>query len=238
MLKIFDNVEIKDGEKFGFVGLVDSGRTTMLRNIYRKNRCSIRYIDKLPELNFLKVKTYLGKNKNHEFVKKLDLDINKRISDLNYSETRKFLFLRSIFTDKKIIILDEPLLLVENNVKRVMLEIIAGINKTFLISFDNLNEAKLICDYYAIIKDYKVVDIKKNKKEQDVYNVIIKAANIDKSSLPLKNMKVNYFSSDEIDFVYKGDINELLKYLVDIKIDFLEIRTADLEDLYKYYLKK
>ena len=106
MLKIFNNVEIKDGETFGFVGLVDSGRTTILRKIYKNNKRIIRYIDKLPELNFLKVKTYLGKNRNHEYVKKLDLDINKRIYDLNYNDTRKFMFLRSIFTNKNIIILD------------------------------------------------------------------------------------------------------------------------------------
>lgn len=238
MLKIFNNVEIKDGETFGFVGLVDSGRTTILRKIYKNNKRIIRYIDKLPELNFLKVKTYLGKNRNHEYVKKLDLDVNKRIYDLNYNDTRKFMFLRSIFTNKDIIILDEPLLLVEDSTKKAMLEIISGINKTFLISFDNLVEAKLICDSYAIIKDYKVVEIKENKKEHNIYNVVIKASNIDKALLPLKNMKVNYFSNNEIEFAYKGDINELIKCLVDIKVDFLEIKTADLETLYKYYLKK
>ena len=238
MLEIFDNVNIKKGEIFGFVGLVDSGRTTMLRKIYKQNRNKIRYVDKLPELNFLKVKTVLHKNKNHEYVKMLALNVNKRINNLNYNETRKLLFLLSVFTDKEIIILDEPLLLVEDSTKAVMIEIIAKLNKTFLISFDKLSEAKNICDRYAIIKDYKVVEIKDNKKEQTFLRVSIKAKNIDKSTLPLKNMKINYFDHDEIDFIYKGNVNDLLPYLVDIKMDFLEIHTADLEDLYKYYLKK
>ncbi len=238
MLKIFNNVEIKDGEIFGLVGLVDSGRTTILKNIYKKNKSMIRYVDQLPELNFLKVKTYLCKNKNHAYVKKLDLNVNKRISDLNYNDTRKFLFLLSIFTDKPIIILDEPLLLVEDSTKEAMLEIISKIDKTFLISFDNLSEAKLVCDQYAIIKEYKVVDIQKNKKDQNMHHVIIKGDDVNKALLPLKDMKVGNFDSNEIEFIYKGDINELLKYLVDIKIKSLEIRSVDLEDLYKYYIKK
>ena len=50
-------------------------------------------------------------------------------------------------------------------------------------------------------------------------------------------MKISYFSHDEIEFIYKGNINDLLKYLVDIKIDLLEIKTSELEDLYKYYYK-
>ena len=237
MLEILDDVKIEKNEVFGFVGLVDSGRTTILKKIYKANKSRINYVDELPELTFLKVKTFLGKNKNHEYVKKLDLDINKRINDLNYNETRKFLFLRSIFTTKEIIILDEPLLLVENSTKKVMLEIIKEIKKTFLISFDNLTEAKIICDRYAIIKDYKIAQIIKNKKEQDTLNVLLKAPNIDKASLPLKDMKINHFTHDEIEFIYKGDINKLLKYLVDINISFLEVKSATLEDLYKYYLK-
>ena len=238
MLRISDGIEIKENEVFGFVGLVDSGRTTMLRNIYKKNRGKISYVDKEPELNFLKVKTFLSKNKNHEFVKRLDLDINKRVSELNYNETRKLLFLLSIFTNKNIIILDEPLLLVERNTKKTMLEIISEIDKTFLISFDNLEEARIICDRYAIVKDYKIIEVKENKKEINSLNVLIEAKDIDKAILPVKNMKIAYFSHDEIDFIYKGDINELLKYLVDIEIDCLEIRSADLEDLYKYNTKK
>ena len=238
MLKILDDIEIKDNEIFGFVGLIDSGRTTILKNIYKKNSQLITYIDKLPELSFLKVKTILGKNRKHEYVKRLDLNTDKRISNLNYSETRKLLFLLSIFTNKKIVILDEPLLLIDEETKKRMLEIMREVNKTFLISLDNLTEAKLICDKYAIVKDYKVLDVKDNKKEQDIYKISIKASNINKASLPLKNMKINNFTSDELEFIYKGNINELLKYLITIKIDFIEIQNADLKDLYKYYLKK
>ena len=238
MLKIFDDIEIKNNEIFGFVGLVDSGRTTLLRKIYKNNSRIIRYVDRLPELNFFKVKTFLGKNRNHDYVKKLDLNINKRISELNYNETRKFLFLLSIFTNKNIIILDEPLLLVETGTKKKMLEIIKEIKKTFLISFDNLAEAKFICNRYAIIKEYKIIEIKENKKEPNIYSIYIKASDISKASLPLKNMKIGYFSKDEIEFAYKGNINELIDNLSEIKIDFIEIKEADLESLYKYYLKK
>ena len=237
MLKIFDDIEIKDKEIFGFVGLVDSGRTTILNKIYNMYPDKIKYVNKLPWYTFIKVKTLLGKNAKQNYVKELDLDVNKRIYDLSYNDTRKLLFLLSIFTDKEIIILDEPLLLVENGTKKVMLEIIKKLNKTILVSFDNIREAKLICSRYAIVKNYKIVEVKENKKSNDYLAINIKAKDIDKATLPLKNMKINYFSHDEIDFIYKGDINELVKHLVNIKIDALEIRPAELEDLYKYYYK-
>ncbi len=236
MIKIIDDIEIKDKEIFGFVGLADSGRTTILRKIYRMYPDKIRYVDELP-WNFLKVKTVLCKNKNHEYVKKIGLNINKRISDLNYNETRKLLFLLSIFTNKEIIILDEPMLLVEHDTKKVMLEIIASLNKTILISFDNIAESKIICDRYAIVKEFKIVEICKNNKDIGLLSCKVKAKNIDKASLPLKNMKIDYFSHNEIEFVYNGDINDLIKCLSNIKIDFLEIKESGLEEIYKYYLK-
>ena len=236
MIKIIDDIEIKDKEIFGFVGLADSDRTTILRKIYRMYPDKIRYVDELP-WNFLKVKTVLCKNKNHEYVKKIGLNINKRISDLNYNETRKLLFLLSIFTNKEIIILDEPMLLVEHDTKKVMLEIIASLNKTILISFDNIAESKIICDRYAIVKEFKIVEICKNNKDIGLLSCKVKAKNIDKASLPLKNMKIDYFSHNEIEFVYNGDINDLIKCLSNIKIDFLEIKESGLEEIYKYYLK-
>ena len=237
MLEIDDNIKIKSGEIFGFVGLVDSGRTTMLRKIYERNSSKISYVDKLPWFQLFKVKTVLKKNYNYEYVKRLDLNVNKRINDLNYNETRKLLFLMSVFTNKEIIILDEPLLLVEDGTKKVMMEIIKELKKTILISFDKIKEAKMICNRYAIIKNFKIVEVKEVNENKDYLAISIKAKNIDKASLPLKNMKISYFSHDEIEFIYKGNINDLLKYLVDIKIDLLEIKTSELEDLYKYYYK-
>ena len=237
MLEIMDNIKIKDGEIFGFVGLVDSGRTTMLKNIYNASPSRISYVDRLPWLSFLKVKTVLKKNYNHEYVQELNLDVNKRIYDLNYNETRKLLFLMAIYTSKEIIILDEPLLLVENSTKEVMLKIIKKLKKTILISFDTIKEAKLVCDRFAIIKNFQIVEVRENKKNTDYLAINIKAKDIDKASLPLKNMKINYFSHDEMEFIYKGDINELLKCLVTLKIEFIEIKVSELEELYKYYYK-
>ena len=237
MLKIINDIEVKEKEIFGFVGLVDSGRTTILKKIFSSNKNKINYVDRLPWYTFLKVKTILGKNKYHEYIKMLDLDIYKKLSDLNYNETRKLLFLLSVFTDKEIIILDEPLLLVENSTKKVMLDIISKLDKTILISFDNIKEAKLICDRYAIIKNYKIVEVKENKNSNDSLAINIKAKDVDKASLPLKNMKINYFSHNEMEFMYKGDINELIKKLANIKVDYIEIKPLSLEDLYKYYYK-
>ena len=234
MIKVNDKIEIKEGEIFGFVGLVDSGRTTILKQIYRNYSSIINYVDDLPWFQFLKVKTFLRGNSKHEYVKKLDLDINKRIKDLNYTETRKFLFLRAIFTDKKVIILDEPLLLIEKSVKKVMLEIIKKLNKTIIITFDNIYEANFICNRYAIVKNHKIIEVKNNDMLSKYLYVKIKAKNIDKASLPLKNMKINFFNHNEIEFLYDGDINDLIKCLVKIEINYLEIKEATLEELSKY----
>ena len=175
MLEIDDNIKIKSGEIFGFVGLVDSGRTTMLRKIYERNSSKISYVDKLPWFQLFKVKTVLKKNYNYEYVKRLDLNVNKRINDLNYNETRKLLFLMSVFTNKEIIILDEPLLLVEDGTKKVMMEIIKELKKTILISFDKIKEAKMICNRYAIIKNFKIVEVKEVNENKDYLAISIKA---------------------------------------------------------------
>ena len=233
MLKILNDIELKDGEIFGLVGLVDSGRTTMMQKIYKDNPKNVSYVYKLPKFNF-KVKTVLKKNFDHEYVKRLSLDISKRIYQLNYTETRKLLFLLSIFTSKEIIILDDPLLLIDTETKKLMMGIIKELGKIIIISLDNTKEAEIVCDRFAIIKEYKVMEVVKSDDKFVFYVATILADDIDKKTLPLKDMKVKVFNHDSIEFIYKGNINDLLKYLVDIDIKSLQIRESNLEELYKY----
>lgn len=234
MLKILKNIELTNGEIFGLVGLVDSGRTTMIQNIYRDNPRMVSYVYKMPKFNF-KVKTVLKKNFDHKYVRKLNLNIEKRISQLNYTETRKLLFLLSIFTKKEVIILDDPLLLIDQDTKKEMIGIIKELGKTVIISLDNTTEAEVVCNRFAIIKEYRVVEVTSNDDDFKFTVVTIEAKDIDKKKLPLKEMKIKNFNHDMMEFIYKGDINNLLKYLVDIEIKSLQIRESNLEELYKYY---
>ena len=55
-------------------------------------------------------------------------------------------------------------------------------------------------------------------KKYDFLVVTIYAKNIKKARLPLKNMQVREFSNDKIEFIYTGDVNELISYLRILKV--------------------
>ncbi len=173
-----------------------------------------------------KVKKVLKNNYNHEYVKLLNIDTSKRIRELSRKEEDLVAFLVGIFNDN-IIALDESV------IDEKVIEIIKKSNKTAVIFFSNLDDIE-IADSVYLLKDSKLFEYKPIKSKY----VRITGEGISKSTFPLKNMKIDYFNSKEIEFVYSGDINELLPYLVEIKITNLEIRDLKLAEIYKYYYKK
>ncbi len=229
MIKV-DKYEISK-EIFGLICLIDS-ENDMLKQIASSNKIA-NYVENLPKINF-KVKTLLRKNSNHKYVDELNLNINKRIKELNIIEKKKLLFLVSIFTQKEVIILDEPLLLLNKKDKSNMINIIRNLNKCVIVKLNNIRDAKLLCDRAVLVKNNKYFDfdLKSNYKW-----IKIKAENINKVKLPLKNMKIDSFDQNQVEFIYNGEINELFNSVKDIKILDIEIRECELEEIIKIYLK-
>ena len=67
--------------------------------------------------------------------------------------------------------------------------------------------------------------------------VTIFCQDIKKQPLPLKDMMIKTLKDDEIKFVYKNNINELIKILSTMTVDKVLIEEVSLEDIFLDYYR-
>lgn len=266
--KAISNVsfDINDGEIFGLVGLVGSGKTTVVRTILDylisdrgiiENGFKKEEIGYMPsEINLYQNLTVMDMFKHNnsfykkdymsnalELAKKLNLDLKQKICELTLIELKKVGLVLTLMHDPKLIILDESLKDLDLLTKRefetlIMTEKEKG--KTILFVTSSLVETKNLCDRLAIIKNGKIVEVisVSELKKYDFLVVTIIAKNIKKAKLPLKNMQIRESTNDKLQFIYTGNINELLADLVNVEIEKLLIEESDLEDIFLHYFKE
>lgn len=258
--------EINDGEIFGLIGLPDAGKTTTVRTILEyldKDRGAVDKDYSKEEIGYLPSEISLYQNltvsdmikHNNSFYKKdcmkyalelankLNLNLKTKICDLTTNELKKTGLVLTLMHEPKLIILDELMKDVDLVTRREMENLILEEKKkgkAILYVSSSLVEAKKICDRIAIIKSGKIVEVISiaDLKKYDFLVVTIYAKDIKKARLPLKNMQVREFSNDKIEFIYTGDINELISYLSNIQIDKMLIQESDLEDIFLHYFKE
>lgn len=266
--KAISNVsfDINDGEIFGLVGLVGSGKTTVVRTILDylisdrgiiENGFKKEEIGYMPsEINLYQNLTVMDMFKNNnsfykkdcmakalELAKKLNLDLKQKISELTLIELKKVGLVLTLMHDPKLIILDESLKDLDLLTKREFETLIIAEKekgKTILFVTSSLVETKNLCDRLAIIKNGKIVEIisVSELKKYDFLVVTIVAKNIKKAKLPLKNMQIRESTNDKLQFIYTGNINELLADLSNVEIEKLLIEESDLEDIFLHYFKE
>lgn len=170
-------------------------------------------------------------------VERLDIDLNKKIEDLSFGNLKKVGIVLALMHEPKILILDEPTSGLDPLKQEVFFELLKEYQKkgtTIFFSSHNLSEVKRVCDRVGILRNGILVDIEKIKdlSHNDFVIVTIKS----------KNLKLNFDNvilkeKDVVKFVYKGDINELIKELSKVKVDLLKIEEPSLEEIFMHYYK-
>ena len=208
---------------------IKKNKITAISSLNEVNLKEIIDVSNIKLPRFFNVKKALKNNYNHEYVKMLNLDINKKMKDLNLKERYLLEFLLKVFNEE-IIVLE---LFINKELKEKIFDIIKKSNKTCVLLLNDLEDLK-VADYVYLFKDNKLIEYKEINSEY----VKIIGESINKALFPLKNMKIDHFNKDEIEFIYNGNINDLTPYLTKIKIESLEIRDLKLDEIYKYYYKK
>lgn len=176
-----------------------------------------------------------------ELVKKLKLDVNKKIEDLSLGNLKKLSIILALMHEPKLLILDEPTSGLDPIMQNIFYELLLeekNKGTTILYSTHVLSELTKICDRIGIIKDGVII------KEDTVINILknnktyltIEANNIEKIIEEL-NLKIIYKNDNIVKLLNDKNINEIIKKVSKYELNKLLIEEVSIEDMFIEYYK-
>ena len=265
------NLEINQGEIYGFIGPNGAGKSTTIKTLLNfifptsgsakilgkdivdeskeiKEFTSfvpseVRYYSEFKVKDILKYAASFFKDYDREYVKELcdelEVELEKKMSELSLGNKKKVAIVQALINNPNIVILDEPTNgldpLIQQKLFNILLKEKAK-GKTIFLSSHNLSEVEKFCDRVAVIKEGQIVDILdlKNINRDLGQRVIISSNNIEIKEI--EKIAENVKEIDKgIEFIYKGNLNELISLLSKYDIEKLLIEEVKLEDTFLHY---
>jgi ABC-2 type transport system ATP-binding protein len=174
----------------------------------------------------------------------MDLDLNKKIDDLSLGNKKKVGIVQGLLHEPKLIILDEPTSGLDPLMQQKFFELLEKENKkgaTILFSSHILSEVQRLCNRVAIIKEGKIVTVEKISTLQE--NTYKKFKIETKLPVDLDYFQANGVNKLEVkenvtSFLFRGNMNEILKKITTLEITNLWIEEPDLEEIFMHYYEK
>ncbi|MBE6052336.1 MAG: ABC transporter ATP-binding protein [Clostridium sartagoforme] len=265
------NLEIREGEIYGFIGPNGAGKSTTIKTLLNfifptsggakilgKDIVSdsklikeftsyvpseVRYYSEVKVKDILNYAISFFDDCDREYLKELcdelEVELDKKIQELSLGNKKKVAIVQALLSNPKIVILDEPTNgldpLIQQKLFNILLKEKAR-GKTIFLSSHNLSEVERFCDRVAVIKEGEIIDILDlNNMDRDLgKRITIKSNNINIEEI--KNISESLkFIGEEIEFIYKGNINQLISLLAKYNLDKLLIEEVKLEEAFLNY---
>lgn len=269
------NLNVEQGEIFGFIGPNGAGKSTTIRTllgliyptsgtatIFGKNciehpevrmelgylPSEVFYYDNMRVIDLLKYSASFYKKdctkRIHELAEIMDLDLKKKIDDLSFGNKKKVGIVQGLLHEPKLIILDEPTSGLDPLMQQKFFELIEEENKkgtTVFFSSHILSEVQRLCNRVAFIKEGKIIKLEKMStlQENSYKKISIEAKS--KIAREIFNMNgVNNLDVKEntVNFIFRGNINLIMKKIADIELRNITIDEPDLEEIFMHYYAK
>ncbi len=180
----------------------------------------------------------------HELAEIMDLDLSRKIDDLSFGNKKKVGIVQGLLHEPKLIILDEPTSGLDPLMQQKFFELIAQENKkgaTVFFSSHILGEVQKMCSRVAFIKDGKIIKLEKMSALQENSYKRIKLetkSDISRDSLNLDGISKLEIDGKSADFIFKGNINAVIKKISELELKNLSIDEPDLEEIFMHYYTK
>jgi len=269
------NIDVEQGEIFGFIGPNGAGKSTTIRTllgliypmsgsakIFGKSciehpevkkevgylPSEVFYYDNMKVIDLLKYSASFYKKDCTKRIKELaeimDLDLKKKIDDLSFGNKKKVGIVQGLLHEPKLIILDEPTSGLDPLMQQKFFELIGQENKkgaTVFFSSHILNEVQRMCSRVAFIKEGKIIKLEKmSTLQENAYKRIRIEA---KSNITNEYFNINGTSDLKVkdntaNFIFKGNINSVMKKIAEIELRNISIEEPDLEEIFMHYYAK
>jgi ABC-2 type transport system ATP-binding protein len=270
------NLQINEGEIFGFIGPNGAGKSTTIRillnlifpssgsahilgmDVVKDTKKIKQHIGYIPSdanaYTFMDVLTFLnyclryyqienGEQRIQELANWFELDLKRKIADLSLGNRKKVAIVQSLLHSPKLLILDEPTTGLDPLMQAKFFELLRLENQrgmTIFFSSHLLNEVQLLCKRVAIIKEGKIVQVEEidtlRKKQLKRINIALNHSSTDFEIIDLAGLEGNAERIDnKISFMFSGDMNALVAFLANKKLENLTIEEPTLEEIFMHY---
>jgi ABC-2 type transport system ATP-binding protein len=202
------------------------------------------YYEGMKVIDLLKYSaSFYGKDcteRMHELSELMELEMNRRISDLSYGNKKKVGIVQGLLHSPKLLFLDEPTSGLDPLMQRKFFDLIRKENArgvTVFFSSHILGEVQRLCTRVGIIREGKIVEISDIRKlQQDNYKKVnVTASGLDPSAFALPGVTKIQAEDGMLHFYFKGDINVMLKKLSSLKLSDVTIEEPTLEEIFMQY---
>jgi ABC-2 type transport system ATP-binding protein len=179
-----------------------------------------------------------------ELAEIMDLDLSKKIDDLSLGNKKKVGIVQALLHEPKLIILDEPTSGLDPLMQQKFFELLEEENRkgaTILYSSHILSEVQRLCDRVAIIKEGKIIKIEKISASHENNYKKFKmetTSKVDKSFFQINGVTNLKVEDNTVSFLFKGNLNDILKKISQIEITNIWVDEPDLEEIFMHYYEK
>ena len=176
----------------------------------------------------------------YELAEIMELDLKRKIDDLSYGNKKKVGIVQGLLHQPKVIILDEPTSGLDPLMQQKFFNLIKEENKrgaTVFFSSHILGEVQKMCNRVAIIKDGSIVNIQDIKTlQKDNYKKIeVSAADLDDKRFAVAGVSNLTKDNGALKFFYKGDINQIMRIILEKEVSDVTIEEPTLEEIFMHY---
>ena len=176
----------------------------------------------------------------YELAEIMELDLKRKIDDLSYGNKKKVGIVQGLLHQPKVIILDEPTSGLDPLMQQKFFNLIKEENKrgaTIFFSSHILGEVQKMCNRVAIIKDGSIVNIQDIKTlQKDNYKKIeVSAADLDEKRFAVTGVSNLTKDNGGLKFFYKGDINQIMRIILEKEVSDVTIEEPTLEEIFMHY---
>ena len=170
----------------------------------------------------------------------MELELNRRISDLSYGNKKKVGIVQGLLHSPKLLFLDEPTSGLDPLMQRKFFDLIRAENArgvTVFFSSHILGEVQRLCTRVGIIREGKIAEISdiRTLQRNNYKKVRVTADGPHATTFDLPGVTNMQAEAGTVSFFFKGDINAVLQKLSGIPVTDVTIEEPTLEEIFMHY---
>ena len=170
----------------------------------------------------------------------MELELNRRISDLSYGNKKKVGIVQGLLHSPKLLFLDEPTAGLDPLMQRKFFELIRAENArgvTVFFSSNILGEVLRLCNRVGIIREGSIAEISdiRTLQQNNYKKVHVTAEGLTPGFFDLPGVTNVQTENGAVNFFFKGDINAVLHKISAIQVADVTIEEPTLEEIFMHY---